>query len=161
MEHGKFRLFRRQHRGGLTQTVRVDEDLLPGNGLKPRQPRLLRHGRSGRDFPGLLFAAARPLPCGGGAGLNGGNGFAAQKAFHAFGGLVQLVVLQKRDAFVHFLPRAVGKVRLNGRVTADGAQVAAQKSRFPARSQLFAQLALDLVRMGQYLVQTAVLGDQF
>ena len=55
----------------------------------------------------------------------------------------------------------MGKVRLNGRVAADGAQVTAQKGRLPARPQLFAQLALDLVRMGQYLVQTAVLGDQF
>ena len=93
--------------------------------------------------------------------VNGGNGFAAQKTFHAFGGLVQFVLLQKRDALVHFLPRAAGKVRLNGRVAADGAQVTAQKGRLPARPQLFAQLALDLVRMGQYLVQTAVLGDQF
>ena len=160
MEHGKFRLFRRQRCGGLTQTVRVGEDLLPGNGLKPRQTRLLRHGRSGRDFPGLLFAAARPLPCGGGAGLNGGNGFAAQKALHTFGGLVQLVLLQQGNPLAHLLPGAAGKVRLNGRVAADGAQVTAQKGRLPARPQLFAQLALDLVRMGQYLVQTAVLGDQ-
>ena len=77
MQHGKFRLFRRQRGRRLPQGIRFGEDPLPGGELKTRQTGFLRHSRGGRQLPGSLFAAPGPLACGSGAGLNRRNRFAA------------------------------------------------------------------------------------